>query len=196
MLALPAAPAPPRRRQLLVGTALAAAAGAMAIGGQLAFYMQVRDNAGGSTTKWMPPKTIVNEVAANTMLITLFTASLLAQWAVYAVKRGDRRHTGYALGLVTIFGVAVITAQARIYADMAVKVAGTKQYGPMFYGITGLFVFLVAIGIGFALVAAFRALGGRGASPADREIVSATALWWHALSAVFCFVWFVIYVVK
>ncbi len=195
MLALPAAPAPPRRRQLLVGTALAAAAGAMAIGGQLAFYMQVRDNAGGSTTKWFPPKTVVNEVAANTMLFTLFAASLIVQWAVYAVHRGDRRHTGYALGLVAVFGVSLITAQARIYNDMAVKVAGTKQYGPLFYGITGLFLFLVVIGIGFAAVAAFRALGGR-ATGADREIVSATALWWHVLSGVFCFVWFVIYVVK
>ena len=42
MLALPAAPAPAPRRQLLVGTALACAAGAMLFGGMLAIYLRLR----------------------------------------------------------------------------------------------------------------------------------------------------------
>lgn len=194
MLALAPVPAPPRRRQLLVGTALAAAASSMVVGGMLAIYMQIRDNAGGSTQEWLPKGTVVNEVAANTMLITILSASWLVQWAVYAVYRGDRRHTGYALGLTATFGVAVIVAQARIYNDMGIKVA-EGPYGPLFYGVSGTFLALVIIGIGFTLVAAIRALGGR-TSGSDREIVSATALWFHMLSVVFCFVWFVLYAVK
>jgi cytochrome c oxidase subunit 3 len=195
MHALPAVPAPPRRRQLLVGTALVAAAGAMAVAGQLGLWMQLRDNAGGATPKWLPKGVVVNEVAANTMLVTLFAASLMAQWAVYSVKRGDRRHTAYALALTGVMGVAVIVAQARIYDDMAIKVA-QAPYGPLFYGVTGTFLFLMAIGLGFCAVAAVRALGGRTASEGDREVVSANALWFHALSVVFCFVWFVVYAVK
>lgn len=194
MLALPAAPAPPRRRQLLVGTSFAAAASAMVVGGMLALYMQIRDNNGGNTVTWLPKKVVVNEVAANTMLITILSASLLVQWAVYAIYRGDRRHTGYALGLTATFGVAVIVCQARIYNDMGIKVA-EGPYGPLFYGISGTFLLLTIIGLGFCVVAALRALGGR-TSGADREIVSATALWFHMLSVVFCFVWFVLYAVK
>ena len=194
MLALAPAPAPPRRRQMLVGTAFAAAAGAMVIASQLGVYMQLRDNAGGSTKKWLPKGAVINEVAANTMLITLFAASLMAQWAVYSLKRGDRRHTAYALALTATFALAVIVAQVRVYNDLGAKVA-SAPYGPLFYGVTGTFLFLLAIGIGFCAVAAVRALGGR-ADGADREIVSANALWFHALSAVFCFVWFVVYAVK
>ena len=194
MFALAPAPAQPRRRQLLVGTAFAAAAAAMVLAGQLAMWMQLRDNAGGSTQKWLPKKVVVNEVAATTMLITLFGASLLVQWAVYATKRGDRRHAAYALALTATFALAVIVAQIRIYDDMAVKVK-EAPYGALFYGVTGTFLLLVAIGIGFCAVAAVRALGGR-VSGADREVVSATALWFHSLSVVFCFVWFVVYAVK
>ena len=194
MLALTPAPAPPRRRQLLVGTAFVAAAAAMVIAGQLAVWMQVRDNEGGSTQKWLPKKAAINEVAANTMLITLFAASLLVQWAVYAVKRGDRRHTAYALALTATMAVAVIVAQVRVYDDMGVKISQSK-YGPLFYGVTGTFLLLVAIGIGFCAVAGVRALGGR-TTGTDREVVSATALWFHSLTAVFCFVWFVVYAVK
>ena len=194
MLALAPAPAPPRRHQLLVGTAFAVAAAGMLVAGELALYMQIRDNAGGSTAKWLPAKTVVPEVAANTMLVTVYAASLFVQWAVYSASRGDRRHTGYALGITGVMAAAVMTAQARIYDDMAVKVV-KGPYGPLFYGITGTFLVLLAIGLGFVLVAAVRSLGGR-ASGADREIVSATALWFHGLSVVFTFVWFVVYAVK
>ena len=194
MHALAPVPVPPRRRQLLVGTAFSAAACAMVVGGMLALYMQIRDNNGGNTKDWLPAKAVINEVASTTMLITLLSASLLVQWAVHAVYRGDRRHAAYALGLTATFAVAVIVAQVRIYDDMAVKVK-VGPYGPLFYGISGTFLALVVIGIGFTAVAAVRALGGR-TSGADREIVSATAMWFHMLSVVFCFVWFVLYAVK
>ena len=194
MLALAPAATPPRRRQLLVGTSLAGGAAAMILAGQLALYMQIRDSNGGSTRKWLPAKTVVPEVAATTMLITVYAASLMAQWAVHAVTRGDRRHTAYALGLTGTFALAAIVAQVRIYDDMAVKVV-KAPYGPLFYGITGTFLLLAVIGIGFAVVAAVRSLGGRTSGP-DREIVSAAALWIHMLSVVFTFVWFVVYAVK
>jgi len=116
------------------------------------------------------------------------------QWAVYSAHRGDRRHAGYALGLTATMAVAAIVAQVRIYDDMAVKVA-KGPYGPLFYGISGSFLLLLIIGIGFAVVAALRTLGGRETA-ADREIVSATALWFHMASGVFTFVWFVLYAVK
>ena len=66
-------------------------------------------------------------------------------------------------------------------------------YNTMFYGITGTFLLLMLIGIGFTLVSGFRYMGGR---TADHEIISANALHWYFLSAAFFAVWFVVYVTK
>jgi heme/copper-type cytochrome/quinol oxidase subunit 3 len=49
------------------------------------------------------------------------------------------------------------------------------------------------IGIGFSAITAFRYLGGR---TSDREIVTAHALYWYFLGALFFALWFVVYVTK
>ncbi len=66
-------------------------------------------------------------------------------------------------------------------------------YNTMFYAITGTFMLLLIIGVGFSAVTAFRYMGGR---TTDREIVSAHALYWYFLSALFFALWFVVYVTK
>ncbi len=120
---------------------------------------------------------------------------VFAQWAVYAARRDARSHTVMALSLVGIIGLAVINAQAYIYAQMKLPVAGseTTAFNSMFYTITGTFIALVIVGIGFSAITAFRYLGGR---TTDREIVSAHALYWYFLGAVFFALWFVVYVTK
>ena len=45
----------------------------------------------------------------------------------------------------------------------------------------------------FTVVCLFRYLGGRST---DREIVSAHALYWYVLAAVFTALWFVVFVTK
>jgi len=63
----------------------------------------------------------------------------------------------------------------------------------MFYAITGVVLALVVAGVVFTLITVFRYLGGRSA---DRELVSAHALYWYCFSAIFALVWFVVYVTK
>ena len=195
MLALPAPPPPVRRRQVLVGMAFAIGAGVMFFGGLLAIYMTEREIQGsGNTLKWLPKKVVINEVAANTALATMFAATIMMQWAVYSLRRSDRRHAGYGLGLAAVFGLAVLTAQARIWQDMKIKLSG-GIYQTLVYTVTGAFVVALAAGILMAGIGAFRALGGR-ASGNDRETVSAATMWWYFLTAVYCAVWLFIYVVK
>ena len=113
----------------------------------------------------------------------------------HQARRDARSHTALALGLVGIIGVAIINAQAFIYARMKLPIdeKGATAFNSMFYALTGTFVLLVVIGIGFSAITAFRYLGGR---TSDREIVSAHALYWYFLSAVFFALWFVVYVTK
>ena len=126
------------------------------------------------------------------MLITIGTLCLFAQWAVYSARRQDRAHTGLALGVVLITGIAFINGQAFVYVDMGMPLAETS-YATLFYAITCTMVALVIAGLVYTVVAAFRSLGGR-----DREVevISAHAMYWYFVAAAYAAVWFVVYVTK
>lgn len=192
MHALPPAPAPAPRRQLFVGTAIACAAGALLYGTMTAMYLRFRDEAITTGQEWRPKSAIVPEVATNIMWISFLAIFVFAQWAVYAARREHRTYVGLALGLVAIVALAVINGQAFTYFQMNLGVAdGTYQL--LFYGLTGTFVALMIIGLVFTLVATFRYLGGR---TRDREILSAHAMYWYFMGAVYTVLWFVVYVTK
>ena len=196
MLALPPAPAPAPRRQLFVGTALACAAGASLVGGMLALWVRFRKVAiSGSEHRWLPKGISIPEVASNIMLLSFIAVCVFAQWAVYSAKRDDRRHVGLALFLTGLMGLAVINAQAAVWALMALPIRSTagSAYGVMFYAITGTFLVFLIIGVVFSFVTAFRYLGGR---TRQREIVTAHAIYWYFAAAAFSMLWFVVYVTK
>jgi cytochrome c oxidase subunit 3 len=196
MLALPSAAAPAPRRQLLVGTALGCVAAGSLVGGMLALWMRFRTTALAATNGlWVPKGVKVSLVPANTMLLAFIPICVFAQWAVYAARRDARSHTAMALGLVGLLGLAIVNAQAYIYSQMKLPISAkaATPFNTMFYAVTGTFLFLVIIGIGFSVITAFRYMGGR---TTDREIVSAHALYWYFLSALFSALWFVVYVTK
>jgi heme/copper-type cytochrome/quinol oxidase subunit 3 len=197
MLALPPAPARARRRTLLAATSLASAAMLVFFGGLIAIYIRVRDDFGGSTAAWFPKKVKVPEVAANTMLLVLVCACVVAQWAVYAARRGNKRDTAAALGLLTVFALAVLNAQIFIFKAMGVSSVNedNKPFNVMFYTITGAFFAATLVAMVMSFVGAFRAMGGRYTAD-DTEAVSATALFWYVLTVAFCAVWFFVYVGK
>ena len=192
-LALPPAPSPPRPRMLLVATALSCAGVGMLFAGMLAVWIALRDAAGGTTTAWLPKGVLIPGVAANMMLIIMAGASVMVQWAVYAIARDNRRDTVVAAALTVIFGVAVFNAQAYIYQQ--VKVGVDTRYGALFFSVTGAFLVALVGGMIMAVIVVFRSLGGRYSSR-RHEGISALALYWHFLTAVFAGVWFVVYVVK
>ena len=193
MHALPPAPAPAPRRQVFVGTALACAAGASMVGGMLALWMRFREVAiNGPDHRWLPKGITIPEVPSNVMLIAMLPICVFAQWAVYSAKRNDRPHAGLALGLVGLLGIAFINAQAFIWATMGLPVAD-GSYSVLFYAVTGVMTVMAVIGVTFSVVTAFRYLGGR---TADRDLVSAHALYWYSFSVVYSMLWFVVYVTK
>jgi heme/copper-type cytochrome/quinol oxidase subunit 3 len=191
-IALPAAAPPAPRRQLFVGTALACVAGSTLIGGMLAIWALLRERFLDGGGERFPDEYIITEVASNVMLMTIFTLCLFAQWAVYSAKRGDRAHTGIALGVVGLLAIAFVNAQAFVWYTMAVPLA-ENYYGALFYAVTGTMTALVVIGIVYGAVAAARVFGGR---LGDVEVLSAHALYWYFAAAAYSAVWFVVYVTK
>lgn len=190
--ALPAAPAPPPRRQVFVGTAVASLAAIMLMGGMLAIFIRKREEVMDAGERWVPQGVDIPGVATNVMLIGILSIPLFAQWAVYAARRHDRVHVGSALGVVAVIALASINAQAYVYSRMDMAVADSG-YAPMFYAVTGAMTALIVIGVVFTGVTTFRLLGGR---QSDTEIVSAHALYWYVIAGVFSAVWLIVFVTK
>lgn len=197
MIALPAAPAPPRPRLLLVGTALACVAGSMLFAGLLGEYLYARNASGGTTDKWLPSGTVMPDIATNIVLIGMIFALIMASWAVYAVRRGSRTDAYLALGLTAFFGLAVLNAQVYIWRQLKIGILKPKgQPFPLFfYGATGTLFAAILTGVVFAGVMAFRTAGGRS-TPKDAEALSAHTLYWYFLTAATLAVWAVVYVNK
>jgi cytochrome c oxidase subunit 3 len=192
MIALHAGPEPAPRRQLFVGTAVVGAGIITLFGGMLATWMRMRDDAMDATGVWLPKKVVMPEVASNVVLIAFLGVVIFAQWAVYAARRDDRPNAGLALGLTALLGLAIINAMVYVFNQIRLPIHG-GAYNTMFYAVTGTFTVLAVIGVGFSVVCLFRYLGGRSV---EREIVSAHALYWYVLAAVFAAVWFVVFVTK
>ena len=191
MHALPPAPAAPPKRQVVVGTALFAAAATMLVGAMTALWFHFRDGVAKNT--WKPAKMVIPEVATNVMWITALLSCLMIQWAVYSAKRGDRQHASLALGIVIMLGLALLNSQAYVWRRVALPVKGDTAYNSMFYAITATYFVLVVTGIVYAIVAAFRYIGGR---TKDRETIAGLALYWYFLAGVYTVVWYSVYVKK
>ncbi len=193
MYALPAAPPSAPRRQLFVGTAIACAAGTTLFGGLIAMFVRYRQEAlavAGGERK--PADIKIPEVPTNVNLLAFLFIGIFAQWGVYAAKRQHKGGVGMASGLVGLLGVAVINSLSFVYVQMGMGIAdGTYQL--FFYAVTGAFLALTIIGVVFSVVTAFRFLGGRSG---EREIVTAHAMYWYFLGAMYIVLWFVVFVTK
>ena len=194
---------PPRQaepNQIRVATAAASSAVLMLMFGLLATWLKFRDDAPlRASTKgtkmlrdWLPADIKVPEVAANTMLVTLVMACVIAQWAAYAARRNDSAHASLALGIVAMLGVAAINAQVAVYLQKEL-VLRDGAYQTMFYTVTGSMLALLASGVVYSVVALFRSLAGR---VSDYNVMSANAMYWYVLTAAFTAMLFVVYVQK
>ena len=191
MHALPPAPAAPPKRQVVVGTALFAAAATMLVGAMTALWFHFR--AGVPRNTWKPAKLVIPEVATNVFWITALLACVMVQWAIYSAKRGDRQHTSMALSIVGVLGLAMLNSQAYVWGRIKLPVKGDSTYNAMFYAFTGTIFVLIVIGVVYAGVGAFRYLGGR---VKDRDTLAGLALYWYILAALITVAWYTIYVTK
>ena len=190
-LELPPAADPAPHRQILVATAVATVAGSMLIGTMLAIWVLLRERVVDVGERF-PVDYVITEVASNVMLMTIWGLCLFAQWAVYSGSRGDRAHTGLALGVVGVLAIAFINAQAFVYSQMEVGIRD-NYYGALFYAVTGTMLAIVIAGLVYTAVAAFRALGGR---LTDTDVLTGHALYWYFAAIAYSAVWFVVYVTK
>ena len=172
MLSLPPAPSPTRPRTLLVGHRAGVRRRAHAVRRHARPVPRAagpgRRHDGGLAA----PGVEIPDVAVHMMLVTMLGGCVLAQWAVYAISQDNRRDTAIALGLVVLFGVAVLNAQVYVYNTMALDISG-RPVRHARLRVTGTFVAALVGGIVFAGLMAFRELGGRYSAQGPRRHLGA-----------------------
>lgn len=189
MTADAAAPLLPRRRQLLFGTAFAGFAAAMYVFTVLGWYLEAR---AGNRANWLIENTIPL-TQPNMQLTTLVMGMFTVQWAAWAIARNERGQTYLAIGITVFFAVAFLNQTTFLWQRVGLPMASPE--GPYFYALTGGHFALVIAATLFLLLSTFRALGGQyGAQLPDG--ISAAAMFWHIVTALYVVIWFAVYIAK
>ena len=190
VLELAAVPAPPRRRELLFGTAFASAGVVMVLVTLIGAYLNARSAAPVAT--WLA-KNAIPLTQPNMMMATLAMSAVTMQWAVWSIDRDDRGHTYMALGVTLLLGAAYLNQVSFLYSE--VKITMAQLEGPLFYATTGTHVAMVIGAMVFLVLMGFRALGGQFSSR-QPDGIGAAAVFWHATVASFVLVWVAVYILK
>ena len=184
----------PRQRTILVGTVFGTAASLMYFAALLGVYLRERADALSGGGDWIPSGANIQlaqpTVAAWTMLMSVVTM----QWAVYAIARNDRTHAMLATALTTLFGLSVVVTTSFQYTEMGL-VADESIAAVLIYAISGSHLVMIAIGLVFLLLMAFRALAGQYSSRQTDGFVAAS-IYWYAVVFVYVVIWTAIFVLK
>ena len=193
-LADPPPPAPRRPRVLLLGAAFGAAGSVLTVVSLLAVYLQVRGDELAAGRTALPQGVVLPLTPGNMGMVTLAMAAVTMAWAVYSLRNDDRPHAYMALGLTLLFGVAFINSTVYLYQQLALAPTSGVMAG-LLYAVTGSHLVMVAVGMVFAAVMGFQALGGQ-LTGRDAEGMSAAALYWYATIAVYAVIWYAVYITK
>ncbi len=191
---LPPAPPVQRPRVLVVGSAFASAAVFMVFIGLIGIYLTARADVIGSGSAWLPKGSTIPLQQPNTMFITLLMSAVTLQWAVSAIAKSDRVNAYLALGLTLMLGLATIVMTTYLWHLMKLDVASGIQ-GVLIYTITGAHLVMLVLAMVFVALMALRALGGQFTA-LQHDGLTAAAVFWYAMVAVYALIWISIYVTK
>ena len=191
---LPPAPPVQRPRVLVVGTAFAAAASFMVFVGLIGIYLAARADVIASGTAWLPKGVSIPLQQPNTMFITLIMSVFTMQWAVAAIAKNDRVNAYLAMGLTLMLGIATIVMTTYLWYLMKLDIASGIQ-GVLIYTITGAHIVMLVVAMIFVALMGLRALGGQFTAR-QHDGITAAAVFWYAMVAVYALIWISIYVTK
>ena len=191
---LPPAPAVQRPRVLVVGAAFAAAASFTVFIGLIGIYLAARVDVISSGSAWLPKGATIPLQQPNTMFITLIMSVFTMQWAVAAIAKNDRVNSYLAMGLTLMLGIATIVMTTYLWYLMELDIASGIQ-GVLIYTITGAHIVMLVLAMLFVALMGLRALGGQFTAR-QHDGITAAAVFWYAMVAVYALIWISIYVTK
>jgi cytochrome c oxidase subunit 3 len=128
--------------------------------------------------------------AVNTAI--LLSSSGTIHWALLSVRRENR--AGMRAGLLTTFllGLTFLTIQINEYVHLGFSPSDHAQ-GSIFYGLTGLHGFHVAVGLILLAMATTRAYRGHYSKEQHRGL-EVPGIYWHFVDVMWVFVFTTVYV--
>tara|TARA_B100000745_G_scaffold105557_1_gene67468 strand:+ start:156 stop:734 length:579 start_codon:yes stop_codon:yes gene_type:complete len=185
--------APTRPRSLVVASAFGTGAVLAYFGGLFGIYFSIRADAMAWGTQWFPEGAI--ELAPGGMnMATMAVSAITMGWAVHSVLKDDRVHAYLALALTAVMGIAMVNQTAFYIADIGLPI-DTSQATTLMFVIVGSHLVMVSVGVLWLGLLLLRALGGQDTSR-HRDLVSAAALYWYAVNAIYAVIWVGIYIAK
>ena len=185
--------APTRPRSLVVASAFGTGAVLAYFGGLFGIYFSIRADAMAWGTQWFPEGAI--ELAPGGMnMATMAVSAITMGWAVHSVLNDDRVHAYLALALTAVMGIAMVNQTAFYIADIGLPI-DTSQATTLMFVIVGSHLVMVSVGVLWLGLLLLRALGGQDTSR-HRDLVSAAALYWYAVTAIYAVIWIGIYIAK
>jgi heme/copper-type cytochrome/quinol oxidase subunit 3 len=119
-------------------------------------YLAIR-----SGTAVFPPKgVVIQDYYGNMLGGTALIGAFGGWWALYAVRRDEPRQATIALGMTVLMEAALINLMTYVIRSSALS-PSTDAYGVLYYAFNAAVIAIAATGIGVALVALFRVLGGQ-----------------------------------
>ncbi len=145
----------------------------------LASYFYLRFN----SVLWPPQGVARPELTLSTInTVILITSSVVLQWGVRGIARGDVARLRVGLALAFILGAVFLSIQIYEYTQLKF-LPQDHAYGSLFWGITGLHAAHVLFGLLMNAYIQVRAAAGHFAAD-RRQAVDNAALSWHFVDVV------------
>lgn len=188
----PTAPALPpagtRRRNLLSTVALLlGVATVMTAGSLVAVYFNLRSLAAA----WPPDEISLDNYLGATLLLTVIPGMVTVEWAVAALRRGNRRQALTALVVTAGIAAAYINLVWFTGADAGFG-AGDHHFGLMFFAFLAVAGASGLIALIFVLVALARTMGGQ-ATAGSPDVLRGAAWYWHAVAVTWLLAFIALY---
>jgi cytochrome c oxidase subunit III len=179
----------------------------MFFAGLFAAYFNVRANAPEGIWPPINPETIELGNPAQYHLsvlplvgpatVLLVISSFTAQFAVWAIRRGDRTAFIRNLSVTVALGVVFLIMQGIDYAMLGaegITLAGAGTFGTTYYTLTGFHGAHVFGGVIMLAVVLYRGLAGQF-SARHHDAVEAASLYWHFVDVVWIVLFTLLYIV-
>ena len=163
----------------VLGMVLFVASEAMFFGAFFAGYFTIKDNA----KVWPPPGIPHLEIdIAAILTVILVLSSLVIQFSLRSIRRGDERRARLLLGITIALGITFLLLQLYDYSQLGFGVKdGT--FGTLFYVMTGIHMAHVFGGVVFLALVFGQAMGG-ALSPSNHDSLAAGAIYWDFVDVV------------
>ncbi len=171
----------------------------MFFAGLFAAYFNIRAN----TAPWPPlNKTLDPAVPFELHImpivlpatILLVISSFTCQFAVWAIKRDDRRGFIRNIAVTLVLGIVFLGLQAYDYLELAHEgiTLSSGVFGTTFYTLTGFHGAHVFGGVIMLAVVLYRGMAGQF-SAKHHDAVEATSLYWHFVDVVWILLFSILY---